>query len=609
MEFDIKRLLKRKKLTGEEVGQLVFAIFINDAINAQDPNRKPLMTQEEFDLLKAKLDLSSKTSKDARMYYTYKRLYEGIVQCWNRCNALEQQFYNGYRQIHSVLSECYHSDEALSSLDNTPLIMTALQYHELRTKTKAKLEAYKDSMALVICECLAFYLEHPQQTPQPIAEALEPTKYILSQKNLLTPYFNEAKKYGYYQLIDGTRSDQVSLKEWIAAVEKEIRGKITILNYKGEVVEDSCDLEFICEQKVWELYEIIFKGIPYIRELYKKKTGKALPKAQEEPLLNGFKELLEELDLKNQKLGSLTENFIRTAGTWHSYDFLVGGHTLYDTLTIYANAGIGVYKDLTKEQAIKQLRADAPDVFNAIRNHVIDKVPELKGVKSLYKPVISWGELAKYKIADYDILTNPLDEDIAATYTGEDTSPRATSNAKRSKKGIAILNSSNNSELIDSKGYYIEPPSPINSFLSLDTMGKWEKAELVRAKEIMIDTALRYQLAFNGLLAIIEKVYKIPNLSSVISWNLKEIKAKMDAYNKFLYMFYSEPYGSKAERERKQALIKQLFPVMDIEELQPTTNSIDAMHKKIKQLGFSEEAENTYFILEDLVLTLSKRGT
>ena len=101
--------------------------------------------------------------------------------------------------------------------------------------------------------------------------------------------------------------------------------------------------------------------------------------------------------------------------------------------------------------------------------------------------------------------------------------------------------------------------------------------------------AMRYFYAFNTLMGIIEDVYGIENLKTV-NLNTKNFELQLKNLNRAIFSFYKSVAGNSAQKERKRAMIKDLFNPVDIEDLKPKKAVIEQVKQRISQLGFGSEA-------------------
>ena len=155
--------------------------------------------------------------------------------------------------------------------------------------------------------------------------------------------------------------------------------------------------------------------------------------------------------------------------------------------------------------------------------------------------------------------------------------------------GVAILQDAK-PDLLDEDGKYIQE-SIFDLESTLDNLfadGK-TKAELTMLGDKFFKPAMRYFYAFNALMSIIGDIYGIENLETV-NLNTENLELQLKNLNRAIYGFYKDVAGNSAQKERKRAMIKELFNPVDIEELKPKKAAIAQVKQKILELGFTLEA-------------------
>jgi len=125
--MDIKKLLNKKKITGEEVGKalIIESIYTHQAtIEGKPANELFIFTKEERDRMVDGID----TEKDFIMYSTYRAIDDIIKRNSLLLQAGIQGAYNGYFRLASFFSFAFNSQKALETVESLPVIMTEKQY-------------------------------------------------------------------------------------------------------------------------------------------------------------------------------------------------------------------------------------------------------------------------------------------------------------------------------------------------------------------------------------------------------------------------------------------------------------------------------------------------
>ena len=342
----IKSLLSKKGWTGEEVGKALIASLLND-IRYQGQEHEQLFTQADFD----KMESSLSTDRDYLAYGVYRDIYSSIVDTYNRGQGLYQQFYNGYYRYIMHLQGAMKADHALKEAENYPLIMTEEQYRKAEQDTLERKKNYGESFYSLVFSMLNYFLNaldngETDKVPANILKAIEATKKEPAKGHALYSSYNELMGEGYYTLPDGTRSDSMTLEEWQEAIKKLYLSshKLTINGRPATAEETIQHYNGNRPLKGWELF---FRGADAIKEAYRERTGKELPEA-------GEQEILDELELVLDGIGKAPYNPLRsslyelyteeTPTEWHYYTEAPEGLTAYDLLDLIIDKS-GSYKE------------------------------------------------------------------------------------------------------------------------------------------------------------------------------------------------------------------------------------------------------------------------
>lgn len=597
MAKNIDSLLKKKGWTGKEVGQLLIASMLNDIKQQGQAEKIPLFSQSDFE----KMESSLNSDFDYLSYGVYRDLYSSIIDSFNRGQGLYQQFYNGFSRLFSELSEVQNADNAQSSIDNTPLIMTESQYKRLKAEAVQTLSGYQDSFYGLMFHCLSDFLvaeeNYTKEEAPAVWEALEATKKIPATGNRFLPLYNETYGEGYYSLPDGRRSDQMTSEEWQDTLQEEFL-KAHRLTINGEPATAEETIQRYNQIRLIKSYELFFKGATTIRELVLERTGKELDITDKEieKALSDTIDYVGEARFNPNSKQIVEALDYSTPTEWHTYEEPPEGLTLYDLLELYVEEFRGAFEADEKE-TLKHLKKDAPALYDALKAYIESKVPQVRGLKAnqLHKDIISWGELVKTGLIGYSELLQPDDREIVDIATrDEDTTENKSKRLRTIRKGIAIIQNPREWQ-VDENGDYIEPKSPLAFFRSLYTLEEDGNKIAVLHGYIddLIYPALGYLYAFNALMEIIGKVYDLPELAEVARYDTTLFESKMSGYNGMLYLFYHNVYGNEAEKEHKRAIIKEAFLPLEADTLKPSQEAIDEITAELTKLGLSSDARKS----------------
>lgn len=603
-KYQLDKLLKKKGWTGKEVGQLLIASMLNDIKQQGQGEKTPLFSQADFE----KMESSLNSDFDYLSYGVYRELYSSIIDSFNRGQGLCQQFYNGFSRLFTVLREVQTADNVQKAYDDTPLIMTESQYKRLEAEAVQTLRGRKESYYSLLFYILEKFLDAGDEAPEPIRTAIEATKEIPAEKITFSRSYNEQMGEGYYSLPDGRRSDQMTSEEWQKALEEEIlrTHKLTI---NGEPASTEETIREYNRDRLIKSYELFFKGAKAIREFVLERTGKELDGTDEE-IEEALNDILNDtIDYVgkaryNPNAEKIAEALgFSTPTEWHTYEELPEGLTAYDLLYLITESSR--YGETDKKKHLKAFKTEYKELYTALNAYIEENVPKARGLKpnQLYKDIVSWGELADAGIIGYSSLIQPDDREIVQIWTeGEDTTENKSKRLRAGLRGIAILRNPASYQT-DENGDYIEKKSPLPFFLSLYTLeGDGDKiAEINSYIDNLIYPALSYLYAFNSLMGIIGKVYDLPELEEVARFDTRIYESNMSGYNGMLYLFYHNVYGNEEEKQRKRAIIKEIFRPLEADTLKPSQEAIEEVTAELTKLGFSSDARKKLRYLDAFI--------
>ena len=272
MAKSINSLLNKKGWTGLEVGKLLFTSLIHDVSNHTKPDYKPLFKQEDFD----RICNSMKSDNDWVYYGVYLDLYNSVLDAYNAGNAYFQQFYNGYGRYSNIIMLSHQSENAISTTDKYPLIVTREQYNRLKEETAAHLKSCTDTVGSLILYSLQAFIEGTTKAPKAIQKAIEATKAEPVTNSRILSSYNKFYGRGYYILPNGTRSDQTTEEEWQEAMEADFLSTHKIY-YNGVPATPEQTLLHYRTENLQKAYNLIYEGEGAVESLYKQVKGEELP--------------------------------------------------------------------------------------------------------------------------------------------------------------------------------------------------------------------------------------------------------------------------------------------------------------------------------------------
>jgi len=604
MANSIKSLLAKKGWTGEEVGKALIASLLND-IRYQGQEHELLFTQADFD----KMESSLSTDRDYLAYGVYRDIYSSIVDTYNKGQGLYQQFYNGYYRYVMYLQGAMKADTALQQAENYPLIMTEEQYRKAERDTIEEKKKFGESFYSLVFSLLEYFLNaldngDPEKVPADIAKAIEATKKEPAKVHALYNRYNELMGEGYYTLPDGRRSDQMTKEEWQKALE-ELYLSTHKLTINGRPATAQETLKHYNGERMLKGWELFFRGADAIRESYKEQTGKDLPEADKQEILEELESVLEGLGKApyNPLRSSLYELYTdETPTEWHTATEAPEGLTAYDLLDLVTDSS--QYAETDEKEHLKTFKTEYKALYTALEAHIKESVPRAGQLKpaQLYKEFISWGELAEHKVGNFDSLLATNTREIVE-YLGRQGLKFADRN-RAYFRGIAIIQQPDSYQLTES-GDYKETPNPLSGLDSIDNIAEDNKIrlEIEELQHSLFIPALSYLYAYNALVELIGAVYDIDGIE-VAKIDTSYFESQLKGFNGLLYSFYSTVYGDKEEKARKRELIKEVFSPVYADTFKPTEEAIATVKEELSKLGISTTARKKLKDFESLIAKL-----
>lgn len=624
MARKIDSLLNKKGWTGVEVGKALVASIIHDIRHQSEPDYKPLFSQSDFD----KMESSLNTERDYLAYGVYRDLYSGLIDAYNRGQGQHQQFYNGYYRYAMHLKDCTVAEQTLQTAELTPYVMTQEQYNKLKEQRETTLKGFTESFSRLLFTLLSHIMSNPEDAPEDIRTAIEATKKeAVTNERILSTYC-EVYGMGYYQLPDGTRSDNLEGEEWREKLKEEyLKTHKLRINGKQASFEDTI-LHYNTERRL-KGYELFFTGIDAVKALYEDHTGETLPPEDEVGIMKALESLLNLRDDENPvekntvplhpavlQIKDIVEGEMLGSGAeWHYYKEAPAELTKYDIIAESLCFYDGEESE-DGEPQLKEFKADYPALYKALEAYIKELVPQARDLKPTQysKEFITWGELAELKVGRYpayciaDDVTDILE---ALAETDEDTTENLLKRKRLMFNGIVIAQDPNAYQL-NERGEYIDNIKHIlgfSSVFSIDSIGKSEstKEDIQAFRDNLFLPALQYLYAFNALVKILGAIYDLDELGEV-EISTERFESQLEALNNQLYMLYGDVYGTDADKERKRDIIKEVFQPINLDELKPTAEAIETVTAELDRLGFSTEARKKLKKFDALIERLCERG-
>ena len=626
MTKSIKSLLSKKGWTGEEVGKALIASLLNDIRNIGKAH-DPLFSPADFE----RMEKSIETERDFLAYGIYRDIYNSILEAYNRGQGAYQQYHNGYYRLLAHLTAVIRANDIEKHKTEYPLIMTAEKYQRAEAETAEELRSQPESFHEILFSLLEYFMEiltentvelhegvdgkPAELIPAPILEAIEATKKEPVTNERILALYNTEMGEGYYQLPDGRRSDQLSPEEWVQASEEAFLNthKLTI-NGKPASPEDTA--RHFRAERILRGYELLYRGADAIREAFKESTGQELEGTDKE-ILDELENIINDsyrmswrephTQLQTRLVATYTE---QTPTEWHYYEAPPKDLTKYDILTSLIERYSGVIEGDSERDLFKEFKRDYPALYKALDAYIRETIPGAGSLKAtqLFKKCFSWGELADLGLPYYQRLVS-VDQDAVREHLREAGELSYQENDRAFHRGIAILKDPKSYQL-DGDGNYTEDDMYLSRLETIDTIaGDAQTVEEIEdLRDRLLSPAIQYLNCYRALLRVLGDVYGIEGAEDAYSGlEITRFRSQAEAFNKMIFIFHAEVYGSPEERDLRRAEIRSLFHPIDLEALEPDPEAVEALKARLVSLGISAEARQTLKDFLPLITGLFKK--
>lgn len=569
---DINRLLKKKGWTGDEIGKAVILSLI-DAYKQALEGKKP---KELFSSEQLKLMVSS--LKDRHQITRYNR-YIGLQNWVTQYQAVAHSYCQLMDGIIArrlmTLRNAETADEIYRYMASLPAIMTQKQYDETRAKGIEKQLAGDngdDRIGFGIFNLiehtiryLAEQLDKAPDKPNLLKEIKEKYRKEPVVTERILSRFNKVMGYGYHELEDGRRSDQMTDEEWKDAVSTPAFKK------------DFAD-----------------------KEISEFAMQRLLAKAKH--LYNGGTE--------DEAYDEFSKGYMKPT-TWHYYEELPADLNKWDIIEsgdlyeYYPVLGGEYSTENHEEEYIEQAKAFREE-FGELVDLIIAEIDKFLAEKN-YQPI------GGIPIEEWETYV-PLWRDLYNIgFIGFREWIEQDSNIFEDKRalinGIAILRPSDilgRSPRIDENGYYIEPRierrllskfgleryTPANA----DYLEDIEKLDRDRSD---LERSLYYLKGYNKAVDLIAEYIEIPEFT-IFKGDSDNYDGRIEAINNFVVLLYERiselEYKDKEAQETNLQVLRDYFYPLKSKELTIPESAIEKARAMLTDNMKAFEAQNGVFI-------------
>lgn len=557
MAFDINLLLKKKGWTGEETGKALIYSLVNDykqtLAGSTDP--KPLFPSER---IREMLHGFRASASDIETYNRYIELQNWIKQYQAVANAYFQRFQSSINEFIAVVRSAETAESEYRYIERLPRIMTQKQYDALKAKRIEETldpdgdgtDAIGDSLLYLIFRAVDYFALQLEREPKK-ANPLKAVKKRYQKQPETNPaiiaVWMKEQSEGYYQLPDGTRSDEVSKEEW-----------------QERFLYFSPDMQRLLAEA-----EEGLTGLPGSLS-YERLTKEARAAHMgEEPPEKG-----------------------KSAATWHTYERAPEGLTKWDIIEAHASGEIffsEYYPSTESDTATPEdyiadataFKKEFPELVDAILK-ALDAMGHTYGeegrplsaipVEEWETTVISWREL-------YNASFPGFREWVEADTNIFNGDKRALMN------GIAILRASDllkgvqgrRSLAIDEEGNYIEPDGS-TAYSDLFGLEKYTPANPESGDSIndieenrkALEESLHWLIGYDTALQLIAEEIGIADFT-IFSVDIERCLTRTEAVNNLFDMLYQNiaaiDYADKEKKAAKLEALRDVFYPLKTDEL------------------------------------------
>ena len=222
--INVEKLLKKKGWTGKELGRLELAMTLNALHKSLQGDTSPerIVSEAEF---RKMLDTITDPYQ-GKIYNEYITIHEWFATNYSYAVANEQQALFMHNKLMNTLTSAMLAENVYEYISQLPAIFTEKQYKDLVTaRTKEILTPNGETLGFNVFNlvelAIDYYVRQLSKEPRkknplkPLKKKLEAER--VTDSHILDRYV-EVTGLGYYEMEDGTRSDQLTKGEWKSKV-------------------------------------------------------------------------------------------------------------------------------------------------------------------------------------------------------------------------------------------------------------------------------------------------------------------------------------------------------------------------------------------------------
>ena len=553
MTINVKSVVRKMRPSGEEVGKalIMSLIYTYKEQLAGRGNMKTLFTAEDLGRM-----VNSLNETELEVYSRYEGLNNWTLTNYAGAGAMYLQADANIQKLVGILMTAVAAESAFCAMEKTPLIMTEPQYEKFIHKQREKVFSNwpEENLFQLIANAVEYhvhmYLTHRDKCWPRMEEfyrlytASKPTSPIIKSQ------FNEAAGNGYWELSDGTRSDQVKSKEeWmLASLKPRYRGRLREL-LKTDSLGDSMSKLVSMLQQEENPEEMVATSRCYVVHDY------FLPC-----------QWVCELDIPENttKWDTLTK---APLGRYYM--------GIYDSATTSD-------RDVVRE--IKDFRKEFPEMIDAI----LEQASVLLGEDLVSLPVTEWTKKtwSVRRLYEEDVYGYRKKVNMPDILFSDNMQARAA--------GVAVLANAGSETVINEDGNYVpvDPASKkllgrnigLEQYIGNDEETKKNIRELERCYHDIL-TGYQFVLAYDTACNMIAKYINIPDFtifkqrSAALTDEIKKLNAMVPMLH---LKITSINYANEEAKRKKIRVLMDYFKPIDTRKAVPKKKNVELAEQMLK---------------------------
>lgn len=592
MKPTTKQLLRKRNLTGEEVGKALMGNLVhNFRLMQEGKPAEQIVTTEQLRALVSKL----KTEEEQNVYNVYGAINDSIISIDSRKLLFEQQFYNGFYRLYMNLVRISDAERAEFIFNLSPFAVTQTEYDHVKGLVKDTLRNVRVNYSELVLGMVEYYRNNPEKACKMIKQAMDKAKREMIKNEALLARYNKERGFGYYILPDGSRSDQLSEGDF------NNRADAYFVEYYRQLLGQDITSEkahaYHLDAGKRRATELFFAGPEAIRKAGLQR-GVDLSDLSDQALLDAITKAGNqegERETRNKMYEIIYpegSNFAK----WH-YKEPAPSHLLkHRVLETFLNYYRGESNSAADPKTLfKEFAKDYPELYQAVRSEVEVAIPQARGLKSSQadKCIATQGELADLGLQRYIDLVKPKEDNIINAFS--------LIHPRREIDSLAIINEPPPYN-IDERGFYKSIlPNPLIGLLTLDSFADSQtvKDNLRAIATNTVIPAIRQILAHNTLIDILTRVYSLEDTQPLKIDITTTLEPKIKRHNELLFHLYHHAFGKDKARKRK--ILKEAFAPLYLEDYYPSETDQAYTEYRLIEAGFTPKAQAILKNFDDLL--------